>query len=139
MTAEGKACLQCLFLTDPAEDKNALKRRKGNRVSGTCEWILETDELKRWLGEQEAKTENNSNILWLYGNPGTGKSTTAITIAEELPKQCSFENGSKTLAYFFCDSSSENQRTVTAILRGLLYQLVKQHPELMRFLLPKYG
>ena len=32
MTDKEKECLQNLFLTDPAEDMNALKRRKGERA-----------------------------------------------------------------------------------------------------------
>jgi hypothetical protein len=62
----------------------------------------------------------------------------AIIMAEKIPNQSSFVSGDKTLVYFFCDSSSEDRRTVTAILRGLLYQLIKQRPELMEFLLPRY-
>jgi NACHT domain len=137
MTGKEKECLQNLFLTDPAEDKNALKRRKGERAPGTCEWILETEELQKWL-RSTMNTEWNENILWLSGNPGTGKSTMAMAMAENLPNQSPFVCGDKTLAYFFCDSSSENRRTATAILRGLLYQLIKQRRELMRFLLSKY-
>ena len=137
MTDKEKECLKNLFLTDPADDKNALKRRKGERAPGTCEWILETEELKKWL-RSARDTECNENILWLYGNPGTGKSTMAIAMAEKLPNQSPFVHGDKTLAYFFCDSSSEDRRTVTAILRGLLYQLIKQRQELMKFLLSRY-
>jgi Cdc6-like AAA superfamily ATPase len=98
---------------------------------------LETEELGEWLGPA-ANTECNANILWLYGNPGTGKSTMAITMAENLPNQYPFVCGEKTLAYFFCDSSSEDRRTVTAILRGLLHQLIKQRRELMKFLFSRY-
>ncbi|KAN0070390.1 hypothetical protein V8E54_011259 [Elaphomyces granulatus] len=137
MTDKEKECLRNLFLTDPADDKNALKRRKGDRAPGTCEWILETEELGNWLRPTQ-NTECNANILWLYGNPGTGKSTMAITMAEKLPNQSPFVCGDKTLAYFFCDSSSEDRRTVTGILRGLLYQLIKQRRELMKFLLSRY-
>ena len=137
MTDKEKECLRNLFLTDPADDKNALKRRKGERAPGTCEWILETEELGNWLRPTQ-NTECNANILWLYGNPGTGKSTMAITMAEKLPNQSPFVCGDKTLAYFFCDSSSEDRRTVTGILRGLLYQLIKQRRELMKFLLSRY-
>src|SRR5882762_5085765 len=137
MTDKEKECLRNLFLTDPADDKNALKRRKGERAPGTCEWILETEELGNWLRPTQ-NTECNANILWLYGNPGTGKTTMAITMAEKLPSQSPFVCGDKTLAYFFCDSSSEDRRTVTGILRGLLYQLIKQRRELMKFLLSRY-
>ncbi|KAL2819020.1 hypothetical protein BDW59DRAFT_165298 [Aspergillus cavernicola] len=137
---EEGACLRSLFITDPTEDKNALKRRKGDRASGTCTWILESDDLQRWLGLSKDVSGESRNILWLYGNPGTGKSTIAITIAEELPRKPYFQSDNKILAYFFCDSSSENNRTATAVLRGLLYQLIKQRPMLLRrHLLPKFA
>ncbi|KAE8422195.1 nucleoside phosphorylase domain-containing protein [Aspergillus pseudocaelatus] len=87
-TAEETACLQNLFNTDPADDKSALRRRKGERAPGTCNWILEADELKNWLRPYEG-SEEGSNVLWLYGNPGTGKSTMAITLTEELPQKAS--------------------------------------------------
>ncbi|PKK44947.1 hypothetical protein CI102_8795 [Trichoderma harzianum] len=70
-----KKCRKALFLTDPSEDRKMLKRKKGNRAGGTCEWILSTKELNNWLylEEREQKSQS-SNILWLHGNPGKGKS-----------------------------------------------------------------
>lgn len=137
-TEEEKSCLRSLFITDPKEDKNSLKRRKGDRAFGTCSWIFDTEELQYWLGLSTHNDQEERNILWLYGNPGTGKSTMAITLSEELPSKLYFQDGSKTVAYFFCDSSSDVNRTARSVLRGLLYQLIKQHPTLMRHLLPKY-
>jgi DNA polymerase III delta prime subunit len=131
--------LRSLFITDPTEDKNALKRRKGDRAFGTCSWILETDELQHWLGLSGDVSREEGSILWLYGNPGTGKSTMAITLTEELLNKPYFQSNNKTLAYFFCDSSSEINRTATSILRGLLYQLIKKHPILMEHFLPRYA
>ncbi|OJI99831.1 hypothetical protein ASPVEDRAFT_127771, partial [Aspergillus versicolor CBS 583.65] len=136
-TADEEACLQSLFLTDPEDDKNALRRRKGGRAAGTCEWILETDELMDWL--QMSDSQGGSSILWLHGNPGTGKSTMAMTMADEIPKLQAFTNKRKVLAYFFCDSSNDKQRTAVSILRGLIHFLVKQCPHLAKFLLPKYN
>ncbi|KAL6825835.1 hypothetical protein J3E69DRAFT_335140 [Trichoderma sp. SZMC 28015] len=131
-TAVEEDCLRSLFITDPSEDRTALKRKKGNRAAGTCEWILETEELAAWLDQQQT-----SNILWLYGNPGTGKSTMAIFLTEKLSTLFSVPEG-KTLAYFFCDSSFEKRKTATSIIRGLLYQLVKQNPKLLEYISPKY-
>ncbi|KAF9891463.1 hypothetical protein FE257_003929 [Aspergillus nanangensis] len=133
-TTEENECLRSVFLTDPVTDRNALKRKKGEPAIGTCDWILETDELNDWLHHPNLETD----VLWIYGNPGTGKSTMAIKITDELPEQAGFSNGQKTLAYFFCDSSSETRRTAVAILRGLIYQLVKQRPSLLRLVLPAY-
>ncbi|KAL6818859.1 hypothetical protein GGI42DRAFT_14446 [Trichoderma sp. SZMC 28013] len=125
-------CLRDLFITDPFEDRTALKRKKGNRAAGTCEWILETEELVAWLDQ-----EQTSNVLWLYGNPGTGKSTMAIFLTEKLAADFS-ASGGKTLAFFFCDSSFDKRRTATSVIRGLLSQLVEQHRQLLKYILPKY-
>ncbi|QKX54521.1 uncharacterized protein TRUGW13939_01608 [Talaromyces rugulosus] len=127
-------CLKALFVTDPSEDKNALKRRKGDRAPETCEWILEKQELQNWLSSHG----HRDKILWLYGNPGTGKSTMAITMVELLLDRSEFKNGENVLAYFFCDSSVPERSTATSILRGLLYQIVKQRPDLMQHLLCKW-
>ncbi|PTB54390.1 hypothetical protein M431DRAFT_17702 [Trichoderma harzianum CBS 226.95] len=132
-SAAEEGCRRDLFITDPSEDRTALKRKKGNRATGTCEWILETDELTAWLGQ-----EKTSNVLWLYGNPGTGKSTMAIFLTEQLSTVFS-ATGGNTLAYFFCDSSFEKRKTATSVIRGLLYQLVQQHPKLLDYILPKYN
>uniref|UniRef100_A0A093V197 Vegetative incompatibility protein HET-E-1 n=1 Tax=Talaromyces marneffei PM1 TaxID=1077442 RepID=A0A093V197_TALMA len=137
-TPDEHECLRSLFVTNPADDKNALKRKKGHRADGTCEWILETEELTDWLEGSKNDDRNGSNILWLHGTPGSGKSTMVITMTDELPKQPAFNSGNKVLAYFFCDSSEENQRTAISILRGLLYQLIHQRPRLIKYLLAKY-
>ncbi|KAH1515599.1 hypothetical protein KXW39_000830 [Aspergillus fumigatus] len=137
-STEERACLEDLFITDPEGDMNSLKRRRGNRTSGTCSWFLESPELKSWFGRDQGLARNKSNVLWLYGNPGTGKSTMAITLAEELPEKDYFCTGNNVLSFFFCDAGSECQRTVTSILRGLLYQIINQRPELIRRIIPKY-
>ncbi|KAH6974886.1 hypothetical protein EDB80DRAFT_741253 [Ilyonectria destructans] len=132
-------CLRNLFLTDPSEDRKALKRKKGDRASGTCQWILGTEELTAWLGSEQTMEEGGAtHALWLHGNPGTGKSTMAIFLTEEL-STAFFAKGGKTLAYFFCDSGFENRKTATSIVRGLLLQLVRQHRQLLDYLLPKYN
>ncbi|KAL4965602.1 uncharacterized protein BDV14DRAFT_53210 [Aspergillus stella-maris] len=148
MTPEKKACLNSLFLSDPEDDKSNLKRRRGERAPDTCSWIFDTEELQDWLGLTDStprsslgfvktKADICSNVLWLHGNPGTGKSTMVVTLAEELPKKPYFDN-LKTLAYFLCDSSSAHRRTAVSILRVLLYQLIKGQPELIELLFEKY-
>ncbi|KAL4734793.1 hypothetical protein BDV11DRAFT_212465 [Aspergillus similis] len=133
-----KACLAKLFITDPGEDLNKLKRRKGNRTSGTFSWFLESDKLKTWFRPIEFMGDIEQNILWLYGNPGIGKSTMAMTLVEELPKKDYFSNRDSILSFFFCESGSEHQRTVTSILRGLLYQIIQQCPPFIEQVMSKY-
>ncbi|KAH7112398.1 vegetative incompatibility protein HET-E-1 [Dactylonectria macrodidyma] len=137
---DAEACLRDLFLTDPLEDKNALKRKKGDRARGTCEWIFGTEELTAWLGscQTDHPEDQAPQVLWLHGNPGTGKSTMAIFLTGELSTAFSVTDR-KTLAYFFCDSGFDKRKTATSIVRGLLLQLVQQHPQLLDYLLPKYN
>ncbi|KAG9249645.1 uncharacterized protein F5Z01DRAFT_473127 [Emericellopsis atlantica] len=134
---EAKKCLPDLFLTDPYEDMQEMKRKKGSRAKNTCDWILGTDELTAWLGDVSEPTAPPMDVLWLYGNPGTGKSTMSMFLAEGLSEAFS-KTPNKTLAYFFCDSGYDARNTARAIVRGLLLQLVQQHPQLIEHVLPKY-
>ncbi|TQV89980.1 vegetative incompatibility protein HET-E-1 [Cordyceps javanica] len=137
---EHGACLRDLFITDPLDDKQQLKRKKGDRVAGTCEWILGTEHMNAWLGSTKHQDPENhaTKVLWLHGNPGTGKSTLALFLTDVLSARFSTTDR-KTLAYFFCDSAFDTRRTATSIIRGLLLQLVQQHPPLLRHVLKKYN
>ncbi|KAI9040417.1 Pfs, NACHT, and Ankyrin domain protein [Aspergillus affinis] len=135
-TEKEKACLEHLFITDPVEDMNSLKRRKGSRTPGTCSWFLESNDFKSWLQQDKGIGCLKDSLLWLYGNPGIGKSTMAIALAEEL-SDC-FPDGNHVLSFFFCEASSEHQREATSILRGLIYQIVKQYRPFLNRVMAKY-
>lgn len=62
----------------------------------------------------------------------------AMTLVEELPKKDYFSSRDSILSYFFCESDSEHQRTATSILRGLLYQIIKQCPPFIEHMILKY-
>ncbi|KAH7139843.1 hypothetical protein B0J13DRAFT_586380 [Dactylonectria estremocensis] len=91
------ACLRDLFLTDPLEDKKALKRKKGDRARGTCEWIFGMEEFTAWLG----------STIFLTG---------------ELLRVFSITDG-KSLVYFFCNSGFDMQKTATSNT-GLKYCII---------------
>lgn len=133
-----KACLENLFATEPEEDLNMWKRRKGPRTSGTFSWFLESVEVISWFRQAKAATDIKQNVIWLHGSPGIGKSTMAMMLAEELPKKDYFSRTDSILSFFFCDSSSENHRTATSVLRGILYQIIKKHPSFMEQMMPTY-
>ncbi|KAL4877066.1 ankyrin repeat-containing domain protein [Aspergillus karnatakaensis] len=133
-----KACLASLCITNPEEDLNRLKRVKGNRTSGTFGWFLESEIFRSWCRPAKSMTEREQNLLWLYGNPGVGKSTMAMTLVEELQKKDPFIKGDSILSFFFCDSGSESHRNVISMMRVLLYQIVKQCPPGFEAILSKY-
>lgn len=118
---ENFECLQSLFLSNPQYDLAAIRSAKGDRVPGTCEWILSQDRYTRWL------VEDGPQLLWLTGGPGIGKTMISSFLVEELAHLAE-RSSQMTLAYYFCDDKIEDRRTATAILRGLLLQLLRQRP-----------
>ena len=66
-------------------------------------------------------------MLSLSGGPGIGKTMISSFLVEELADLAE-HSSQMTLAYYFCDDKVEKRRTATAILRGLLLQLLRQRP-----------
>ncbi|KAL2047963.1 hypothetical protein ABVK25_011134 [Lepraria finkii] len=77
--------------------------------------------------------EDSPQLLWLSGAPGIGKTMISSFLVEELA-QLAERSSQVTLAYYFCDDKDERRRTATAILRGLLLQLLRQRPILFKHL-----
>ena len=124
-------CLQSLYLSDPQDDLAAIRSAKGDRVPGTCEWILAQDRYTAWL------VEAGPRLLWLSGGPGIGKTMISSFLVKELAHLA--ERSSQiTLAYYFCDDKDEKRKTATAILRGLLLQLLRQKPVLFKHIQPSF-
>ena len=120
---ENLECLQSLFLSNPQDDLAATRSAKGDRVHGTCEWILSRDMYTTWLNE------DSPQLLWLSGGPGIGKTMISSFLVDELAHLAK-QSSQKTLAYYFCDDKYETRRTATAILRGILLQILRQRPAL---------
>ncbi len=114
-------CLQSLFLSNPQDDLAAVRSAKGDRVGGTCEWVLAQNQYTSWL------VADSPQLLWLSGGPGTGKTMISSFLVEELA-QLAERSSHMILAYYFCDDKDERRRTAIAILRGLLLQLLRQRP-----------
>ena len=120
-----RACLAALFLTDPIDDREKLITTKGSRADGTCEWIIENMHYRSWL-------ESRSQLLWLSGGPGKGKTMLSIYLAEHLESTLK----DVPLLQYFCDNKDERRNTAVTVLRGLLFQLFRLRPELMTYILP---
>ncbi|EER27057.1 ankyrin repeat containing protein [Coccidioides posadasii C735 delta SOWgp] len=118
--------LNALLLTQPEDDRNSLIIRKGKRVENTCQWIMKNQQYRQWL------EQTNSQILWLSGGPGKGKTILAIYLTEELERCVNLKTG--TVLYYFCDNQDEKRNTALAVLRGLLHQLLEQHPYLAQYI-----
>lgn len=126
-----RQCLHSLFLTNPEDDLAAIHRLKGERVSGTCEWILEQKEYTEWLKGESSK------LLRLIGPPGIGKTMISSFLVDDLKKR-SQHSPDTVLAFYFCDSKDEKRNSATAIIRGIIIQLLRQYPAMFKFIEQDY-
>jgi hypothetical protein len=121
---------KALFLTNPADDKSGLIIKKGNITPGTCKWLTDSPEYKKW------RSYPTSRILWLSGGPGKGKTMLLIYLTDILEE--SIKLPEETLLYYFCDSQDAKRNTSIAILRGLLYQLLGKQSQLFKYILDDF-
>ena len=128
---ENLDCLRSLFLSNPQDDLAAIFSVKGDRVSGTCEWILKEDQYTSWL------VEDSPQLLWIVGGPGIGKTMISSFLVEELT-HLTERSPLMMFMYYFCDDKYEGRRTAMAILRGLLLQLLRQQPDLFQHIQPDF-
>ena len=127
---EAQACLRAIFLTDISADRAKLITTKGPRVDGTCEWIKSHALYDSWLRSQ-------SQLLWLSGGPGKGKTMLSIFLAEEL-EQTARLSQNKLFLQYFCDNKDEKRNTAVTVIRGLIYQLLQSRPKLFNHILPTF-
>ncbi|KAM5370902.1 hypothetical protein ACJZ2D_008335 [Fusarium nematophilum] len=117
-----------LRITDPRDDKERIERLKGGLLKDSYRWILENREFVQW------RRDLSGRLLWIRGDPGKGKTMLLCGIIDELTRK----SDSGPLAFFFCQETESRLNSATAVLRGLIYMLVKQREPLMKHLLQRY-
>jgi len=92
-------------------------------LKGTRESVL--DEIERWTEDYD-----ESQIFWLNGLAGTGKSTIAQTVSERM-----FADG-RLGASFFCSRGFEDRSNLKSIFLTLAIQLARKYPGFRTLLIP---
>lgn len=113
------------------------------RVLGTCEWVAAHPSFQNWLSTSE------SDMLWLRGYPGVGKTVLAKYLIESvipsrraLPNTAikptiSNETEGDVLTYFFCNDKDMERKLENNILKAILHQLLTLEPSLISALIPR--
>ena len=65
--AEGRQILQWLSPLEPQQRHQGVRT---GRLDGIGNWVLETNEFRKWSGEEDGWVEP---VLFCAGNPGVGK------------------------------------------------------------------
>jgi hypothetical protein len=113
-------CQNALLTIRPEDHRATIVSTKGQRVAGTCEWILNDARYQSLL-------RGDTRLLCIQGGPGKGKTMMSIFLTQELER-------TQKVIYFFCQADDEARRSATYVLRSLIWQLTVQHPALAHHL-----
>ncbi|KAH0424507.1 vegetative incompatibility protein het-e-1 [Colletotrichum camelliae] len=111
-----------LKLSDPRLDKERIERTKGGLLKDSYRWILNNEDFQQW------RSGFRNRLLWIRGDPGKGKTMLLCGIVDELQK----EKSAYQPIYFFCQATDSNLNTASAVLRGILYLILKKKPQLVK-------
>ncbi|KFY20927.1 hypothetical protein V491_03307, partial [Pseudogymnoascus sp. VKM F-3775] len=95
------------------------------RSDGTCAWIESDPAFLNWQNE-----EIETNVLWLFAQPASGKSVLLSFIVREL-----LATQDKVCAFYFFRFGDETKRSLVSCLRSLAYQIASQLPSYRQALL----
>ena len=129
MEGENNQCLKDLHLTNPSDDMTRIEGTKGGLLKDSYMWILSNQDFIDW------RDRNETRLLWIKGDPGKGKTMLLIGIVRELLKST---HDSGLVSYFFCQGTDSRLNNATAVLRGLIYQLLIQQQSLISHLRKQY-
>ncbi|KAJ1323426.1 adenosylhomocysteine nucleosidase [Microdochium nivale] len=91
----------------------------------TCKWLLKKSEFKDWLNID--KTSEHHGLLWIKGNPGTGKSTLMKFVVGHFQRN---KKGKILISFFFNARGDQMEKSCEGMYRSLLLQLLTQLPRL---------
>ncbi|GAW14635.1 hypothetical protein ANO14919_040380 [Xylariales sp. No.14919] len=129
LEAQFNQCLIDLRSTDPQDDKSRIESTKGGLLKDSSSWVFENKDFEKW------RDDRNSQPLWITGGPGKGKTMLLCHVAEELSDPGDEE---RLVSYFFCQATDGHLNNATAVLRGLIYMLVKKDGSLLRYVYDEY-
>ncbi|KAL4976928.1 NACHT domain-containing protein [Aspergillus desertorum] len=130
-TDEDNSCLQDLLVTDPETERRRIEATKGGLLDDSFRWVLDNAEFRKWHSNPK------SQLLWITGDPGKGKTMLVIGIINELLQQVQSQS-SQSIAYFLCQATDPRLNNATSTLRSLIYMLIRQQPHLILYLRERY-
>ncbi|KFZ24532.1 hypothetical protein V502_00989 [Pseudogymnoascus sp. VKM F-4520 (FW-2644)] len=116
-----RSCLRSLRCPDTLAVKNRLKENKDKLLPKSIDWILQDPKYISW------KDGEDVCLLWIKGGAGKGKTMISIGLIERLSRP---QYESTVVTYFFCQEADYELKTLEAIIKGLILQLVTQQKDL---------
>jgi hypothetical protein len=128
-TEKLEACLRSIYTTDSYDEMDRIEKMKRDLLPGSYNWIFSNSDSQLWCDYPSGQ------LLRISGDTGKGKTMLLCDIIKELDMSALF---TYRLAYFFFQETDSRMNTATAVLRGLLYMVVRQQPRLRVHLTERY-
>ncbi|MCJ1396233.1 hypothetical protein MMC18_009122 [Xylographa bjoerkii] len=106
-----KDLVKYLRVSETVEDD--LITVEDTRMSGTCEWFSTKQSYLKWRDF----APDVPSVLWVHGNPATGKSILAGYAIDQLRKT------NASCSYFFFKYGDKSKSRLSACLRSLAFQM----------------
>ncbi|KAL4948246.1 NACHT domain-containing protein [Aspergillus filifer] len=117
-------CLDYFAVADPRDIKMIIHQTRGDALKESYDWILHHPQFQHW------RKNNDSQVLWIKGDPGKGKTMLLCGIINELYPTTKLGDSLARafLSFFFCQATDSKPSNAHAVLRGLIYMLVDTQP-----------
>ncbi|EOO03308.1 putative wd-repeat protein [Phaeoacremonium minimum UCRPA7] len=129
-------CLRDLRVVDPRDEIRAIEARKDDLLDDAYKWVLDNSEYKKFVN-WDAEDDQQTRMLWIRGDAGTGKTMLMMGILRELELRAK-RSGDTTTSYFFIQATDAKLSNATTILRGLVWLLLDQRRSLISHIRDKY-
>ncbi|RPB13463.1 hypothetical protein P167DRAFT_605061 [Morchella conica CCBAS932] len=118
---QGRKRLEILqWLSDvPFRDHHTFNSQR--RQEDTGQWLLKNKSFLEW------RNSNQSSILWMRGDAGSGKTLLASFIIDEF-QAITRSSNEHIMAYFYCDYKEPARSDRESILRAIVKQLCLKGP-----------
>lgn len=100
-------------------------------ADNTCEWLPDHAIFRRWL-------EADQEVLWIKGNPGSGKSTLVEHILRQNSILSTGNDSQLLLSFFFTARGNDLQKSPLGLFRTILHQLLREDPDSASALMQVY-
>ncbi|CAN9201287.1 unnamed protein product [Alternaria alternata] len=104
------------------ENDQEYLRRIRDAYPGTCSWLLSDMTFQEWFEHRENNL-TGSNLLWLNGKPGSGKTVLASFVVEEARKL----ESNPTVLFFYFKKEDDDRNSFLSMARTLLSQILEQN------------
>lgn len=113
------------WLHPPPEFKENLEQAQAARVDGTAEWIFENPVFIAWM-QSKVPFHKSGRLLWINGNPGSGKTVLAGSITEELDRQPEDGTANNAVFYYLFNETSGTRNSGADAYRSIATQILQQ-------------